>query len=73
VGVVLAAGVYGVFYRHVQSARRCELRTLGFALLIFSLLHGLTDTVPFGLSYPLWLMAVISVCLTVASTEAHTL
>ena len=63
VGVAIAVGVFRVFYRHVRCAPPSPLRTLALTLLIFSLLRGLTDTVPMGLSYPLWLMTALSLCL----------
>jgi exopolysaccharide production protein ExoQ len=62
-GVAMAAGVYASFYRQSRRAPASELKMLALALLIFALLHGLTDTVPLGLSFPLWLMAALSICL----------
>jgi len=67
-GVVIAAGVYWFFYRQASRAPASELRALALALLLFSLLHGVTDTVPFGLSYPLWLLTVLSLCLAQPAT-----
>jgi O-antigen ligase len=61
-GVAIAAGVYWSFYRQASSAPASELRALALTLLLFTLLHGLTDTVPFGLSYPLWLLTALSRC-----------
>ena len=63
VGVAIAAGVHWSFYRHLRRAPPTELKMLALTLLIFSLLHGLTDTVPFGYSYPLWLLVALSLCL----------
>lgn len=63
VGLAIAAGVYWSFYRLARRAQHGELRLLALSLLIFALLHGLTDTVPFGLSYPLWLLTALSLCL----------
>ena len=71
-GVVIAIGVYWAFYRQARKASTGSLRTLALSLLIFSLLHGLTDTVPFGLSYPLWMLTSLSLCLIQAPiAEAH--
>lgn len=63
-GLGIAVFIYCCLYRDAKRADRGELRLLAFALLIFSLLHGVTDTVPFGLSYPLWLIATVSLCLS---------
>jgi hypothetical protein len=62
-GVVVAAGVYASFYRLARRAGAGELRVLAMGLLIFALVRGLTDTVPLGLSLPLWLVVALAVCL----------
>jgi exopolysaccharide production protein ExoQ len=62
-GVVIVVGLYLSLLRQAQHVLVSEMRTLALALLIFTLLRGLADTVPIGLSYHLWLMAVLSVCL----------
>lgn len=59
VGIAIAAGLHWSFFRSIRRAH-APLRVLGLSLLIFSLVHGLTDTVPFGFSLPLWLIAVLS-------------
>ena len=69
VGVVLAAGVYWSFYRLASRARPSELRTLSLGLLIFTLVRGLTDTVSFGLSFPLWLIVALSICFAARGNE----
>ena len=43
-----------------ESARR-TLKTLAAALLLFALIRGLTDTQNFDLSFPLWLMTMLSI------------
>jgi exopolysaccharide production protein ExoQ len=63
-GVVIVFALYSSLMRQAWRASANELRTLTLALLIFALLRGLADTVPIGLSYPLWLMAALSICLT---------
>jgi O-antigen ligase len=70
-GVVLAGGVYGSFYRMARRARPGELRTLALGLLLFTLVRGLADTVSFGLSFPLWLIAALSICLVPREDEAR--
>jgi exopolysaccharide production protein ExoQ len=63
VGVGIVIALYASFLRQAWRTPVSELRTLGLVILIFSLVHGLADTVPIGLSYHLWLMAVVSLCL----------
>jgi exopolysaccharide production protein ExoQ len=62
-GVVIVVAIYFSFLRQAWRAPANELRTLVLALLIFTLLRGLADTVPLGLSFHLWLMAALSICL----------
>jgi O-antigen ligase len=62
-GVVILLGVYWSFYRQTRRVPATEMRTLAVALLLFALVRGLTDSVQFGLSYPLWLLAAFSICL----------
>jgi exopolysaccharide production protein ExoQ len=62
-GVVIVLGVYWSFYRQTRRVPASEMRTLALALLLFALVRGLTDSVQFGLSYPLWLLAAFSICL----------
>jgi O-antigen ligase len=62
-GVLSVVALYVSFWRQVRRAPASELRTLAMALLVFALLRGLADTVQAGLSYHLWLMAALSVCL----------
>ncbi|HSY35855.1 MAG TPA: O-antigen ligase family protein [Acidobacteriaceae bacterium] len=54
VGICMLAGLYGSFYRQVRRLSVGHMRTLWFALLLFVLIRGLTDTEPFDLSLPLW-------------------
>lgn len=71
-GVVIAAGVYWSFYRQARRASASELKTLALTLLLFALLHGLTDTLIFDLSYPLWMLTALSLCLVRPLTgEVH--
>jgi exopolysaccharide production protein ExoQ len=60
VGVIVAARLYWVFYRQVLRASDSGLRSLALALLVFAIVRGLTDTEQFDLSYPLWLLALMS-------------
>jgi O-antigen ligase len=61
-GVVILLGVYWSFYRQTRRGSATEMRTLALALLLFAVVRGLTDSVQFGLSYPLWLIAAFSIC-----------
>jgi exopolysaccharide production protein ExoQ len=67
VGVVIVAGLYWSIYRLARRAPSSDLRTLALTLLIFALVHGLADTINFGLSYPLWILATLSICLTASA------
>jgi exopolysaccharide production protein ExoQ len=63
VGVIVVALIYWSLYRQAWLAPKSALRSLCIALLIFSLVRGLADAIGFGLSYPLWLMAGLSIVL----------
>lgn len=63
VGVVIAAGVYWKFFQQARRAPASGLRSAALALLIFALVRGLTDTLQFGLSFPLWLFVALAACL----------
>jgi O-antigen ligase len=62
-GVVIVTALYSSLLRQAWRSAASELRTLTLALLIFALVRGLADTVPIGLSYPLWLIAALSTAL----------
>jgi exopolysaccharide production protein ExoQ len=73
-GVVVVTGIYASFWKTVRRATSSELRTLALSLLIFVLVRGLTDTTSVGLSFPLWLMAALSVAVaSPAISEAQPL
>jgi exopolysaccharide production protein ExoQ len=61
VGVVMAAGLYGSYFRQIRKLAPGSIKTLQFAFLIFVLVRGLTDTEPFDLSLPLWAIVMFSV------------
>jgi exopolysaccharide production protein ExoQ len=63
-GVAIVVALYFSFYRLARRAQPGSLRNLALTLLVFALIRGLTDTTNFGLSYPLWLLAALSVCLS---------
>jgi exopolysaccharide production protein ExoQ len=61
VGVLLTIALYWVFFRQVRRASPSHLKTLAATLLLFALIRGITDTQNFDLSFPLWLMAMLSI------------
>jgi len=63
VGVVIVIGTYLSLYRHIRKAPANELKSLALAVLLFALIHGLTDAVNFDLTYPIWLIAALSLAL----------
>ena len=69
VGVFLVIGLYWAFFCQIRCAPRSSLKTLAATLLIFAVLHGVTDTLPFDLSYPLWLMAMLSILLYAQTSQ----
>jgi exopolysaccharide production protein ExoQ len=62
-GVVLAVGIYWAFFRQLRRAPDSGIKTLAATLLVFALVRGIADTENFDLSYPLWLMTMLSVLL----------
>jgi exopolysaccharide production protein ExoQ len=70
VGIVLLVCIYGVFFRTTHKAKPSAFRALALTVLIYALVHGVTDTVPFGFSYPLWLMSALTITLHRAAEVA---
>jgi exopolysaccharide production protein ExoQ len=68
-GVILTVGIYWTFFRQIRRAPRSHLKNLTASLLIFALVRGLTDTQTFDLSFPLWLMTMLSILLAVPSDQ----
>jgi exopolysaccharide production protein ExoQ len=69
-GVLLTITLYWLIFRQIRRATPSHLKTLAATLLLFALIRGLTDTQNFDLSYPLWLMALLSIVLA-AQTSQH--
>jgi exopolysaccharide production protein ExoQ len=63
VGVIFTVALYWVFFRQIRRAPRSDLKALALSLLVFALIRGLTDAQTFDLSFPLWLMAMLSILL----------
>jgi exopolysaccharide production protein ExoQ len=59
-GVAIVMGVYWSFFQLAQRSRSSELRLLAFTILIMALIRGLADTENFDLSFPLWLLTLLS-------------
>lgn len=62
-GVILVIGIYWTFYRQLRRSGHSPVRTLAATLFVFALVRGIADTENFDLSYPLWLMTMLSVVL----------
>lgn len=69
VGVVLTVALYWVFFRQIRRAPRSHLKNLAASLLVFALIRGLTDTQTFDLSFPLWLMTMLSILLAIPTEQ----
>lgn len=59
-GIILMAGVYVSFYRHVARMISGPGRTFFLSLLIFVLVRGMADTEWFDLSLPMWAILLLS-------------
>lgn len=70
-GILLFAGIYGSFYRHVRRLVAGPRRTFFFSLLIFVLIRGLADTEAFDFSLPLWSIVMISLLIEEAGAEGE--
>ncbi|MGD0443638.1 MAG: O-antigen ligase family protein [Edaphobacter sp.] len=68
-GVVLVVGLYWVIFRQIRRAPPSTLKTFAATVLVFALVHGITDTLPFDLSFLLWLMAMFSILLAAQSAQ----
>jgi O-antigen ligase len=71
VGAILTIAIYWIFFRQIRRAPASPLKTLAATLLIFALIRGLTDTPIFDLSFPLWLMTMLSILLAAQTSSLH--
>jgi exopolysaccharide production protein ExoQ len=69
VGVLLTIALYWIFFRQIRRAQSSHLKTLAATLLLFALIRGLTDTQNYDLSFPLWLMGMLSILLAAQSSS----
>ena len=73
VGAILVVGLYWIMFRQIRRAPGSPLKNLAATVLIFAILHGIADTLPSDLSFPLWLMAMLSILLAAHSIPAQSL
>lgn len=59
-GICMMAGLYGSFYWQLKKLPHSPLKTFLLAMLLFVLIRGLTDTEPFDLSLPMWIITLFS-------------
>ena len=71
VGALLTIATYWIFFRQIRRSPRSHLKTLSATLLLFALIRGLTDTQIFDLSFPLWLMTMLSILLAAQTPSLH--
>jgi exopolysaccharide production protein ExoQ len=71
VGALLTIAIYWLFFRQIRRSPPSNLKTLSATLLLFALIRGLTDTQIFDLSFPLWLMTMLSILLAAQTSSLH--
>ncbi len=72
IGVLLAGAVYLSFLRHLRRSRPSPELSLAFAVLIFGLIHGLTEANHIDLALPARLMVLLAVwCKTPSLARPH--
>jgi exopolysaccharide production protein ExoQ len=71
VGALLTIGIYWIFFRQIRRCPSSHLKTLSATLLLFALIRGLTDTQIVDLSFPLWLMTMLSILLASQTSSLH--
>jgi O-antigen ligase len=71
VGVILTIALYWVFFKQIRRAPHSRLKNLAGTLLLFALIHGLTDAQITDLSLPLWLMTMLSILLASATQQTE--
>jgi exopolysaccharide production protein ExoQ len=70
-GVLLTIAIYWIFFRQIRRSPPSQLKTLSATLLLFALIRGLTDTQIFDLSFPLWLMTMLSILLAAQTSSLY--
>lgn len=67
IGVVLTVALYYTFFNGIRHSSTNSVRGLSVAIFLFALIRGIVDTERFDLSFPLWLMAMLSVTLLIGN------
>jgi O-antigen ligase len=60
-GIIVTIALYCALFLQAYRSSESRLSRLATALLILAIVRGLVDTERFDLSFPLWLMAVVSI------------
>ncbi len=68
-GVIVFIALYFSLWKTIRSHRYSPYTPLATAVLIFALVRGLTDTERFDLTYPLWLIALMSTVVSTVNRE----
>jgi exopolysaccharide production protein ExoQ len=62
-GVFVSVGLYVSFFLAARRDVQSPYRRLIFTILVFVMVHGLTETVSFGFTVPLWIFASMAIAL----------
>jgi exopolysaccharide production protein ExoQ len=65
VGLLVVVGVYVSFYCRIRASRDSRIKSLSTAILILVLVRSLVDTDRFELCFPLWLMTLLWIALSI--------
>jgi O-antigen ligase len=60
-GVAIVSGVYWSLFQQARRSHWSPMRILALTILIMALIRGLADTDGFDLSFPLWLLTLMSI------------
>jgi O-antigen ligase len=69
VGVILTVALYWTFFRQIRRAPASHLKILAGTILLLALVRGLTDAQIYDLSYPLWLLTMLSILLACRTSQ----
>jgi O-antigen ligase len=61
IGVLLTIALYWIFFRQIHRTVPSHLKTLAYTLLLFAVIRGLTDAQNLDLTFPLWLITMLSI------------
>jgi hypothetical protein len=71
IGALLTIAIYWIFFRQIRRAAPSHLKTLASSLFLFALVRGLTDAQNFDLTFPLWLMTMLSILFAAQASFSH--